>query len=969
MEMHLATGQRLGDYVIRGAIGAGGMGEVYRAHDTSLERDVAIKVLPRAVAEDSERRARFEREAKSIAALNHENIVTIHAIGEADGVRYLAMELVQGETLDRRIPDDGLATGELLALAIPITSALAAAHAKGIVHRDLKPANVMVTDEDKVKVLDFGLAKLVQGADGELEPVGEDAPTETMGVQTKVGAVVGTMPYMSPEQLSGKPAGPPSDLFSLGVILYEMATGTRPFQGSTGPTLISSILTETPPSIAEVRPELAPGLGEVIEGCLAKDPADRPADASELRAQLEALRSAASTPSAPVELPSPRRSRWPWVVAATVMLVAVAVAGFWWTGRAKQQRWARNEALPEIQRLLDEGDRDGAMRLLRQTKEIIPGDAQLDQLERGNFLPFRIETVPPGAEVFVNSYADLGRPWISLGQTPIEPLLPVDQFRFRIDKAGYETFEGTTLNTAVESVTELTPKGEAPDGMVRVRAGSASFGTADAVNLGPFWVDRFEVTNRRFKDFVDAGGYQNPEFWTESIVVDGRTLAFEEAVGRFVDTTGQPGPAGWELGAYPEGTADHPVGGVSWYEASAFAEWAGASLPTVFHWYRAADLGLFADIITVSNFDGQGPAPVGSYGGIGPYGTYDMAGNVREWCLNSSGDSRYIPGGAWSDPPYMYDNMEAIDPLDRSPKNGFRTIRATDTIPDEATVALDKTVFDFRAVEPVDDAVFEVVKGSFAYDPADLDARIEAVDESSEHWVRERVSFTAAYGNERVPAYLFLPKNAEPPYQTVVFFPSSAALDLDHSRNPGMFLASFLIRSGRALMYPIYTGTYERQIEIHGYNDQRDLIIRASKDLQRSIDYLETRDDIDASRLAFCGLSLGASWGPIFTAVEDRFDASILIAGGLAPPSPGRPPETLAINFLPRSTVPVLMVNGRNDFWSPVETEIQPMFDLQGAPPEDKQLVLLDGGHVPDSPKEFIRPALDWLDRYLGPVR
>jgi dienelactone hydrolase len=209
---------------------------------------------------------------------------------------------------------------------------------------------------------------------------------------------------------------------------------------------------------------------------------------------------------------------------------------------------------------------------------------------------------------------------------------------------------------------------------------------------------------------------------------------------------------------------------------------------------------------------------------------------------------------------------------------------------------------------------------------------------------------------------------AEPPYQTVVYFPSSAALDLDHSRNPGMFLIDFVIRSGRALMYPIYTGTYERQIPMRGYNDQRDVIIRASKDLQRSIDYLEIRDDIDIDRLAFCGLSLGASWGPIFTAIEDRFVASVLIAGGLGKPAPGRPPETVSINFAPRSTVPVLMVNGRNDFWTPLETEIRPMFELQGASSEDKELVLLDGGHVPDSPKDALRPVLDFLDRTLGPV-
>jgi len=966
--MHLNEGQRLGDHVIRGAIGAGGMGEVYRAFDTGLERDVAIKVLPRELADDLDRQARFEREAKSIAALNHENIVTIHAIGEDGGVRYLAMELVQGETLEDRIPESGMATAELLEIAIPIASALAAAHAKGIVHRDLKPANVMVTADGKIKVLDFGLAKLTHRTDEPLEPVGENSATAAMSMKTQAGTVVGTMPYMSPEQLSGKTIGPPSDLFSFGVMLYEMATGRRPFQGSSGPTLISSILTESPPPVVELSPSIPRSLGDLIERCLSKNPADRPADSAELRTNLEAHRSTVSS-SAHAVAPVGRRRLWPRLAAAAVVLATVSIAGFWYIDRVGKERRARNVTIPEIQRLLDEGDRDAALRLMGEAAEVIPGDPQLEQLEKGNTLPFLIESEPSGAEVFINSYADLGRPWRSLGITPTEPRLPLDQFRFRIEKPGYETFLGTGVNASAGTVVELIPEGEAPDGMVHIPAGIAAVGNSGRVEIDAFWLDRYEVTNERFKEFVDAGGYRNPEYWIEPVVKDDRVLDWEEASALFVDTTGRPGPSGWELGSYSEGASDHPVGGISWYEASAFAAWSGASLPTVFHWSRAAEFGLFADIITVSNFDGRGPAPVGSYGGIGPYGTYDMAGNVREWCLNRAGGSRYSLGGSWSDPGYMYDGMDAADPLDRSPRNGLRLMRTTGAIAAEAMVSIDNPVFDYRTLEPVDDDVFEVVKGAFAYDRTELDARLESVDDSSAHWRRERVSFSAAYGDERVPAYLFLPKNAEPPYQTVVFFPSSAALELDNSRNPGMFMAAFLIRSGRAMMYPIYTGTYERQIPIRGHNDQRDVIIRASKDLQRSIDYLETRDDIASDRLAYCGLSLGASWGPIFTAVEDRFDASILIAGGLHRPQPGRPPESLAFNFAPRSKVPVLMVNGRNDFWTPLETEIRPMVELQGAPVEDKELILLDGGHIPNSPKDAVRPILDWLDRYLGPVR
>jgi hypothetical protein len=604
---------------------------------------------------------------------------------------------------------------------------------------------------------------------------------------------------------------------------------------------------------------------------------------------------------------------------------------------------------------------------LRETAAVIPGDPLLEQIEHGNTFPVAIESDPDGADVYVNSYKDLGRPWIHLGPAPLEADLPLAVMRFRVEMPGYETFEGSG-EASLSPRFELVSEGSAPPGMVRIPAGGNSFGGQGWVDLESFWLDRNEVTNGQFKEFVDAGGYRDAEFWREPITVGGREMALEEAATLFVDTTGRHGPSTWELGSYPDGTAEQPVGGVSWYEAAAYARWAGKSLPTVFHWYRAAEQGVYSDIITVSNFGGEGPVAVASYGGIGPFGTFDMAGNVREWCLNRLGAARYALGGAWSDPSYRYRDSDADDPLDRSPKNGFRCMKTDDEVAPEATVAIDLPVYDFSQEQPVGDEIFAVLKSQYAYDRTELDARIEAVDDSSEHWRRERITVRAAYGDERVPALLYLPKNATPPYQTVVFFPSSAASQIDNSRDPGLFIVSYFIRSGRALLFPIYKGTYERGVENWGPIGTRDLIIQQSKDMGRAIDFLEARDDIDINKLAFCGLSWGGSWGPIFTAVEDRFKASVLIAGGMGRYSSERPPESVPLNFMPRSTVPVLMLNGRDDFTAPIETVIRPMFAFQGAPPEHKKLVVLDGGHVPDNPKEFVRAALDWLDLYLGPV-
>ena len=237
----LSPGSRLGSYEIQALLGSGGMGEVYRAQDPRLRRTVALKVLNAEFAADPERRARFEREAQSVAALNHPNIVTIYSVEEAGGVLFLTMELVEGQPLSDLIVKGGLPLGRILPLVIPLADAVSAAHQKGITHRDLKPANVMVTADGRVKVLDFGLAKLMEPS-----PVAPSASGLPTTLETGEGRIVGTMAYMSPEQAEGRSVDQRSDIFSLGVILFELATGERPFRGDTSVSLLSSIIKDTP---------------------------------------------------------------------------------------------------------------------------------------------------------------------------------------------------------------------------------------------------------------------------------------------------------------------------------------------------------------------------------------------------------------------------------------------------------------------------------------------------------------------------------------------------------------------------------------------------------------------------------------------------------------------------------------------------------------------------------------------------
>jgi serine/threonine protein kinase/tetratricopeptide (TPR) repeat protein len=280
----LAIGSRLGAYKILARIGAGGMGDVYRASDTKLGRSVAIKVLPPGFIDDPERLARFQREARMLASINHPNIVTIHSFEEIDGVHFLTMEMVEGRPLSQHIPKGGLPIDRILDFAAAITEALCAAHEKGIVHRDLKPANVMVTDQGRVKVLDFGLAKEIR------EGNSTDA-TLTSAEYTRIGVIVGTPAYMSPEQVEGRMVDHRTDIFSLGTLLYEMATGQKPFQGKSGAELASAILRDTPRPVREMRAELPDGLEDVIQRCLLKSANDRFPSARELSNKLRGVTS------------------------------------------------------------------------------------------------------------------------------------------------------------------------------------------------------------------------------------------------------------------------------------------------------------------------------------------------------------------------------------------------------------------------------------------------------------------------------------------------------------------------------------------------------------------------------------------------------------------------------------------------------------------------------------------------------
>jgi pimeloyl-ACP methyl ester carboxylesterase len=362
---------------------------------------------------------------------------------------------------------------------------------------------------------------------------------------------------------------------------------------------------------------------------------------------------------------------------------------------------------------------------------------------------------------------------------------------------------------------------------------------------------------------------------------------------------------------------------------------------------------------------------------MSPAGVFDMAGNAKEWCWNEAGvGRRFILGGAWDEPEYMFAFPAAVTPFDRSPTNGFRCIKRLSTEP--LAKGVDAPVpppsRDFASEQPVSDEVFRIYRSLYSYDKTDLNARLEAADDSDPRWRKERVSYNAAYGAERIPALVFLPKKLPPPYQTLVCFPTSTSIQtpsIEPVSEQTADLIAAMVASGRAVVWPIYKGTYERRDELKTYVPEptsfhRDHVIQWSKDLGRSIDYLETRADIRSDKLAYWGGSWGAAMGALLPALEPRFKASVLGAGGFFIQM--ALPEVDQVNFAPRITIPTLMVNGRYDVIFPVETSQRPMYRSLGTAPEHKRHIIYETGHSPPV-REFLKEVLAWLDKYLGPVK
>ncbi len=941
-------------YRIERELGAGGMATVYLAADLKHHRKVALKVLHPDLAAilGAER---FLREIEITANLQHPHILPLFDSGEAGGFLYYVMPYVEGESLRDRLTREGrLGLEEALRLTVTLARALDAAHRQGILHRDIKPENVLLRDGEPL-LADFGIALATRVSDERL---------------TEVGLSLGTALYMSPEQATGeRELDARSDVYSLACVLYEMVSGGAPHGGPTARAVITARLLG-PPDLQPIR-RTAPALADVLARALAPEPAKRHPTMAAFAAALQGLLDVAAAPA--------RRGPRPAVlIGAAAAVVALAVGWSAWRARARAER---ADLLVRIERLGDSADVAGAFLLARRLGE--PGEDDTADMRLFRRLARRVVllTDPAGARASWRAL-DGDTAWQVLGTTPTDSVwVPRTVFRLRFERDGHVPFEGNTWPNYASALADgdtirLPATDELPAGTVLVGSGlvtiqSPGLEGLPALDLPEYVIDRFEVTNRQFKEFVDAGGYADSTWWTAPFAQNGRRVPWSEARRAFVDRTGRPGPSTWELGDYADGTDDHPVAGVSWFEAAAYARFRGRSLPSVYHWNWAAGTWTANWTVPRSNLGGTGTAPVGRFHGMGPWGTYDMAGNVREWCANASGDQRFILGGGWNDAAYMFVDAYAQSPWDRSPTNGFRLAtypRETEQVR-AALGPIQRPSRDFLRERPASDAEFAVFRRLYAYDTRALDTRIEAAD-TTEDWVRQRVSFTAAYGSERVTAYLYLPRGGTPPFQTVVHFPGSGVLFQRAYEAAGTSNWDFVVKSGRAFLFPVYWGTFERDRGVT--TDQpdttaayRDRVAHWTRDFRRAVDFVVSRPDLDTARIAFYGFSWGGRLAPLLLALEPRVKVAILYVAGLK--LQHSLPEADPFNYAPRLRIPVLMLNGRYDFFFPIETSQIPLYRLLGSPADAKRHVVYDGSHfVPRA--VLMRETLDWLDRWLGPT-
>ena len=645
----------------------GGMSRLFVAVEASLNRRVVVKVLPPEFASEVSA-ARFKQEVELAARLQHPHILPVLAAGAREGLLYYVMPFVEGESLRHRMRrEDRLPVADALRILFEIADALAAAHGSGIVHRDIKPENILLEGKHAV-LADFGIARAIVRARTDVK-------------LTSTGTSVGTPGYMSPEQLAGDDVDASADVYALAVVGYEMLAGRPPFSGGTAQALLTAHLTATPVPLHELRAEVPKRVSAALARAMAKKPSERFMSAA---AFAEAIDPAAlpgrAAPKRPVNVAAL------WRIAATVLIVGGLGAAIVVSRRGRvSDVTARRVAV-----LADSGRMDEIVPLLLDASladaRLQPSAAKFIGRVQLQFARAGTEATLTRATPFAE-FAIRAAAWRGPGGAPAVALV-AGEYVLRVPVSADDTVV-TLVTVHPDATTERTielPATDSASALMRVvTAGPSPAGGA----VETFLIDRSEVSNGDFQRFVAGGGYRDERLWPTVMTLDGAVLPRIQALSRFTDRSGLPGPRFWTSGRFPDGQADHPVVGVTWYEAMAFAAWMGKALPTSAQWWRAA-LGdgdaIFpwgrdgASVDVRANLEGTGALgraamPLGN----SPFGAEHMAGNAREWLADSTGGAarRMVVGGSWQDPSYMFErsHAESFSPGFANDAIGFRLVR------------------------------------------------------------------------------------------------------------------------------------------------------------------------------------------------------------------------------------------------------------------------------------------------------
>ncbi|MCU0238445.1 MAG: protein kinase [Pyrinomonadaceae bacterium] len=1001
--LDLKKGDSIASFEIEKLLGKGGMGEVYLAKDKRLNRNVALKILPPANASDPSANKRLLREAQAAAVLEHPHICTIHEIGESGGNSFIVMQYVDGETLSDRLKQTKLSDAEAITIAIQVAEALTEAHARGVVHRDIKPANVVISNSNQIKVLDFGLAKRTEKE--------VDSESLTQSLLSHPGLILGTASYMSPEQTRGDLVDGRSDLWSLGVCLYEMTIGKTPFSGNSIVEKFVAILHDEPTFPETFNDELK----RIISKLLQKNRDERYQNADELLTDLrkfkenlefeELLKTHTSISGDRFVVvqnkPEPKqiwRKRLIWVGLA-ILLSAIGVWYFWQNSNII---WAK-ESIKKVEELAQNDKNFEAYDLALKIEKYLPNDENLVKIMPTISDKISVNSEPNGAKIYLKRFLpekDGKFPERQLiGTTPIaDTRIARGSYVLQIEKDGFAKFERTISGTIprigdsfidsppIKVETKLIEADKVPERMTLVSAGEYSLvnwsrSSQNKVPLDDFFIDKYEVTNKEYKEFIVENGYKDTSFWNYPFIKDGKEIPAGEALKEFKDKTGLPAPRNWTNQNYPEGKENFPVTDITWYEAAAYAKFRKKTLPTVFQWekaarnsisdprYNAMPWGLIRQGETTdfrANFGSNFSTQVDNFEfGMSPFGVFNMAGNVAEWCLNRSEDNYVTSGGAFNNLPYSFGDYGEYPGFYTSDKIGFRCVLNVGSEKNQGADELPPP--EIPTYKPTTEVEHKTWLPFYKYDKSPLNAQTVETKEF-DAWTREKITFIGE-NNEQAIGYLYLPKYYKQPLQVIHYVPPGDVVAGLRSLpdSVDMFLAP-IIKSGRAVWTVVLKGYNERPFPNNYTPPERNTVefrkqaVNWMTDLQRGLDYLETRQEVDFKRVTFLGISNGANLGLLITGVENRYDSAIFCGVGVDKAWQKWIPEANFINFAPHSKMPKLIINGRYDEAHPLKTFAEPLYKIMSEP---KKLVIYDGGHIPTI-EFFATTTNTWLDEKLG---